>query len=57
MERGSITKCLLLGLAVFLFMQFGSKAIFGTKASPRQPRIDLLHELGRRQTTGYRGSF
>ncbi len=40
MERGSITKWLLLGLAIFLFLQFGTKAIFGSKASDRQPRLE-----------------
>jgi YidC/Oxa1 family membrane protein insertase len=40
MERGSITKWLLLGLAIFLFMQFGPKAIWGNKGSPHQPRIE-----------------
>jgi YidC/Oxa1 family membrane protein insertase len=39
MERGSITKWLLLGLAVFLFMQFGRKAIFPDKAGPIQPLL------------------
>ena len=49
MERGSITKWLLLGLAVFLFMQFGTKAIFGTKASPHQP---LQGRVRRRRSPG-----
>jgi YidC/Oxa1 family membrane protein insertase len=40
MERGSITKWLLLGLAVFLFAQLGTKALFGGKGGERQPRID-----------------
>jgi YidC/Oxa1 family membrane protein insertase len=37
MERGSITKWLLFGLAIFLFMTVGKKAIFPSKASDTQP--------------------
>ena len=39
MERSSITKWLLLGLAIFLFWQFGRKAIFGPGAVEHQPTI------------------
>lgn len=37
MERGSIVKWLFFGLAVFLFIQVGWPAIFGSKAGERQP--------------------
>ena len=37
MERGSITKWLLIGLAIFLFMTVGKNQIFPSKASPFQP--------------------
>jgi YidC/Oxa1 family membrane protein insertase len=37
MERGSITRWLLFGLAIFLLLTFGKKAIFGSKASDGQP--------------------
>ena len=37
MERGSITKWLLFGLAIFLLLTYGKKAIFPTKASDLQP--------------------
>jgi YidC/Oxa1 family membrane protein insertase len=39
MERGSITKWLLLGLALFLFFNFGQKAIFGSKGGEHQPAL------------------
>ena len=37
MERGSITKWLLFGLAIFLVLSFGRQNFFGKKASELQP--------------------
>jgi YidC/Oxa1 family membrane protein insertase len=39
MERSSITKWLFLGLAIFLFWQYGRKAIFGPGVVEHQPLI------------------
>jgi YidC/Oxa1 family membrane protein insertase len=44
MERGSITRWLLLGLAVFLFFQFGLPLMTGTSAGDRQP-LDVQDAL------------
>lgn len=40
MERGSTTKWLLLGLAIFLLMTKGREWLAGPKATLRQPRLD-----------------
>src|SRR5262245_12761964 len=37
MERGSIYKWLLFGLAIFLFFTFGKKALFGSGVEEDQP--------------------
>lgn len=39
MERSSIAKWLFLGLAVFLFIQIGVPAIFGSKSDQKQPLV------------------
>lgn len=39
MERGSIVKWVFLGLAVLLFVQIGVPAIFGSKATEKQPLL------------------
>jgi YidC/Oxa1 family membrane protein insertase len=45
MERGSITKWLLLGFALFLFATYGKKALFGTKASELQPFAGIRDDV------------
>ena len=44
MERGSITKWLLFGLAIFLIMTSGRKAFFGSKPSELQPWGGIVDE-------------
>jgi YidC/Oxa1 family membrane protein insertase len=39
MERGSITKYLLLGLAIFLLLNVGKPLLFPSKAAPLQPLV------------------
>ncbi len=40
MERGSITKWLLFGLAIYLLLTVGKPLLFPSKAAPNQPRIE-----------------